>query len=1486
MKKNDTENANDVDAEFDNQLIFEESQKALTLESGKCSACERKGFPLFLVRKAIIPKEFKSEITWSAGMTAEKGSFGIDFKHSQYAYRTLREGYVYILAEKSTSKTLDVIAYEVTRSGAFRERPIRDIKGSRPKELPLTSCLAASHQLKAKFITIDNKRYQKIWVAYTFSRWSEETLDAYQQSEDKRTKRFTVIDLSQSKPEEMSPNNRSFALTNFIDKERHLLELECNAEQVFDYFDEQNDTNIASPEELSEKLKLDNSKGVYAKTDMKSLSTMNQDQLLSYFSDNFATAHHFNSLVSLQLEVNPVFNKTIIDYQNKGIQLAAIEVDDSFAVAEELAIQKRQLLSPIVNELLNYDQEKLKLVKQKYDILSDNFSKKQLLNNEKEAMKFEYSRFYKAFYSTNILDLDINQRYTTLDSSVSNSQQKKLLFAPQQYWITNNEPYHRAKLRAETIVEFFDEKKSEVSCYPLYYFKPEMSYARKQKSQIDAYQQMLLSIEEQATESHNLPCRVFAFYNSAERDYIDPVRNKEQLEHYLNLNYQTFYKAKYEDDKTTTTLDNLRLIEIVGLKELSQQLDIPFFPDSLSNSKTNGFTFKRLKYEGMLDYSGNSAPFGDYSIIEILPEEKREILNLYKEMKQGEHHFLEPSLNANSVDDVYVVEFTNAKAEAAKWKANKKWVDKQKRVFTSSIDSFNDINKVMFNSLMAYVKDVSHDYYAYCTWLFGDSYPFAFWRYECEPDLSDSHINYLYSLTIILDCNYMGNIELDEQDQFFAAFFRHKNTLYFHLLEGHQYSFFNVASGAIDDPELTEQVKNTLFNVPEPARKKITAPSIVRDIKWLKSNHKYITKLKLKNNVTVGAYLHGELVQITLSKATRQLTKGIDTIQKGIINENIIKSMNVFSPGIVRQYTIKVPVDKVAYVIQDVETNFSKLVGNNQTSSTHKMLNTNYKNNLSGKKYGNVKTFTKEVVEYKYYAHFDNHQQRAEYEKKLQYIAAGNKAGTDKVFICNATAAKEEDLMQAFKYSAELQRKSAIIDTTIAAVFSGVTVVSQYYQLAELKSRLKAVKSQAQYKKLQNDITKAHINMVVNFSQFLLHLSKYGAIYMAKVSLYQLANKYIGKLGKVSSIISLIDSLGTYANAAGVLKRGDEGSSIYYITSSIGLITVVAGIVGAISLPATILIGLCTFLISLLGNYDDGSTWDEIDKWLNRTMLGKFGRSDLLPPYPITDTGLYLSDQDFYLASQGGKLSLLSREVDYDMKLAEQEKLAPNMPKPIIQVAYPPKLPESKPIHFPRPMGESNDQGPYHDLYLTLNLPDFTDEISVFDGRIEISHRPSNSKTIFTFTEGSRRLNIKLFESTSRDYLKAEEKDGITRVYENIYGFLEEDSKKSDKIVKKDSDWLAMQNIIEPSLLAVPVTEQSLSISQPPETGLWMINQLLGRIQGAHYVSCYVNYWPQGRFDKNGQPNMPFLYAHEHNVNSMGESIGEYFGEVKDALIK
>ncbi|WP_392564879.1 hypothetical protein RHO13_05855 [Orbus wheelerorum] len=69
-------------------------------------------------------------------------------------------------------------------------------------------------------------------------------------------------------------------------------------------------------------------------------------------------------------------------------------------------------------------------------------------------------------------------------------------------------------------------------------------------------------------------------------------------------------------------------------------------------------------------------------------------------------------------------------------------------------------------------------------------------------------------------------------------------------------------------------------------------------------------------------------------------------------------------------------------------------------------------------------------------------------------------------------------------------------------------------------------------------------------------------------------------------------------------------------------------------------------------------------------------------------------------------------------------------------------------------------------------------------------------------------------------------------------------------------------------------TGQALPATMPPtvdannsdatKIGLFLIKQRLGHINGVHNASISVNYWPNGKIDKEGQEITPYLFSHHY----------------------
>lgn len=132
------------------------------LAQGGCGVCERKGFPLFLVRKAPISLDYPF-----AGDSSQMRSLVKDNREPEaglithrYVYRTLRVGYVYILV-KHKQKGWEFLGYEITPSGVYRHKSITDVKERNIKEIP-QSCTKDNHHHILALLLVLTPRFMKV----------------------------------------------------------------------------------------------------------------------------------------------------------------------------------------------------------------------------------------------------------------------------------------------------------------------------------------------------------------------------------------------------------------------------------------------------------------------------------------------------------------------------------------------------------------------------------------------------------------------------------------------------------------------------------------------------------------------------------------------------------------------------------------------------------------------------------------------------------------------------------------------------------------------------------------------------------------------------------------------------------------------------------------------------------------------------------------------------------------------------------------------------------------------------------------------------------------------------------------------------------------------------------------------------------------------------------------------------------------------------
>ncbi|MCX8590587.1 hypothetical protein J3U29_06335, partial [Gilliamella sp. B3825] len=230
--------------------------------------------------------------------------------------------------------------------------------------------------------------------------------------------------------------------------------------------------------------------------------------------------------------------------------------------------------------------------------------------------------------------------------------------------------------------------------------------------------------------------------------------------------------------------------------------------------------------------------------------------------------------------------------------------------------------------------------------------------------------------------------------------------------------------------------------------------------------------------------------------------------------------------------------------------------------------------------------------------------------------------------------------------------------------------------------------------------------------------------------------------------------------------------------------------------------------------YDNGDDWDEFSKWLNRCMLGNFDfRESKYPPYYLpTPKCMLLSDQDYYLAVRNGRC-LLESETSFLDDIASTT------------------------------IGIVGTLGNKSDLMLTLNLPDFNKEKSVFEGTVMIKSltNPDRTPVELAISDGLKWLEI---STVTPSIFFTPRKDNEVGEGE-VYDF----DKAKVEPAKEESLWNQLMAIShnQPMPTATNNTQSNKSDdSEAPKIGLYLIKWCLGQIRGDYDVTIRVNYWPEG----------------------------------------
>lgn len=184
--------------------------QAITSLTDNGHACVREGYPILLLRKSVIHREWGVPKALQIATPENSELGGIfqtpklegrepteSFKDHYDILRVLRKGYVYVLAGTESKKDF-IRYYQVLEGGILRESSPEDFESGGEVPFP-ERCLADNHFIPASFISVDIseaslKEAPFLWIAYSRYAWNKTTRDYYKKSQD--LTRFTKVDLT------------------------------------------------------------------------------------------------------------------------------------------------------------------------------------------------------------------------------------------------------------------------------------------------------------------------------------------------------------------------------------------------------------------------------------------------------------------------------------------------------------------------------------------------------------------------------------------------------------------------------------------------------------------------------------------------------------------------------------------------------------------------------------------------------------------------------------------------------------------------------------------------------------------------------------------------------------------------------------------------------------------------------------------------------------------------------------------------------------------------------------------------------------------------------------------------------------------------------------------------------------------------------------------------------------------------------------------
>ncbi|PXY94442.1 hypothetical protein DKK76_11230 [Frischella perrara] len=843
--------------------------------------------------------------------------------------------------------------------------------------------------------------------------------------------------------------------------------------------------------------------------------------------------------------------------------------------------------------------------------------------------------------------------------------------------------------------------------------------------------------------------------------------------------------------------------------------------------------------------------FGDYRSITLSEAQQTALLSHYHQSHTGKE--------ANQVNSVMVAHFYNLSAYKDKLgdkTVADNWDKHQKRLNQPSIDNFEALEKSGYQSLYQYVNESSQDYYHYLIWLWGEDKQYYqvgdgakkealpqtlnnlfFWGNEVLPNCSDMHISFLLTMLQIFDSGSVGNMELPIQSALWAMLFENKQSIYFYLLGDTE----STVSPIADEEEFyfRQEVKDRQARQDGESLSEEQQSDGVISNETIFNAAKGTLELDREENVSVLQLLLKRWLNTSLEGVIRASRHSV-RLNELMMRDHFLRVMNLFTGSQserILQYEVKMTVRALNKYMQNMHELMPFFFNSEMRTARGQTLQVS--KNIDGiwqVENANSRSINRDKVKVSLLAFFKSAEEQQNFESLL-HRSGGRPAKSAMnrlapyIIEMSDTVYDSEDIEKLSKALSRNKRNAPRIeklDSLAASILNGVGIYFQIQTLQNLESQLDTLndpitKETIKYKIFVNRslIALNTMDIVANIT----NLAKSGKLelYFSRTSsLYRYARRY--KIwSKTLTWIGVYDAMLSCLVAFRSYNSGNTGSGVLLVTSllslAVSLTLVILNVIPFWGQIAALIVVIGTTIIEAI-YYSDGSDWDELDKWLNRSMLGNYDHKDKYPLYYLpTPICMRLSQQDFYLAVNGGICKVEADSSWYDFMNTD------------------------------------------YDLYLMLNLPDFNPKLSIFEGIIMVTSLENRQAITLNIKRGRQKLEIS--PNGQIESFKPIIRQSLDK--ENEYYRMDE--KEVKEMSNDEQQWNTLMSLAAGQAIPAPTptpSSESENLESDSQIGLFLIKQCVGQIKGDHEVEVAINYWPNGKQDENGQDITPYLLTYHY----------------------